>query len=138
VAGFPPLDFMEGFWTPPGGENPCGLGLTLKVAADSIEHFERSANHSPGQEFMAWFAFPPIRWDVLKSDPLHILLRHSDCEGSIAHSDCEAIASRLEDLIPLLPCGSPGGHIWNWVGVTQKFIDGLRLAAEKQEDVMFY
>jgi hypothetical protein len=79
----------------------------------------------------------PIRWDCLKPDPLHILLLHSDCEGDIPWEECGPLADSLEKLIPLLPEGEAPGHIRNWRDKTQAFVDGLRLAFEAKEDVIF-
>jgi hypothetical protein len=76
-------------------------------------------------------------WDEVM-DPLKHLLHHSDCDGSIATELCAPIADRLEAILPLLPEGEGGGHIGNWRGTTQRFIDGLRLAAERGEDVEFH
>ncbi len=69
-------------------------------------------------------------------DPLVKLLDHSDCDGSLAWQDCAAIADRLASLMPHLD-GSGGGHIGDWKEKTQAFIDGLRLASQDQEDVLF-
>jgi hypothetical protein len=102
VAGYPPLELMEGFT----------YGTSSK--------------------------FPPIKWECLKPDPLHILINHSDCDGEIEWKDADAIAGRLEELLPLLPDEDAGGHIGYWREKTQDFIDGLRLAHEKQENVEFH
>lgn len=72
-------------------------------------------------------------------DPLIVLLNHSDCDGEIEAKDCAAIADRLESLIPALErAGEAGGHIGNFAEKTQKFIDGLRKAAEVGESVGFH
>ena len=80
----------------------------------------------------------PIQWDCLKPSPLHILLHHSDCEGEIAWQDCEKIADALKAIMSNLPSKEDPGHIGNWRDKTQTFIDGLRLAAHKREDVEFF
>ncbi len=71
----------------------------------------------------------PMPWSQVQ-DPLAILLSHSDCEGSISHEVANAIASRLHDILPLLPTKHKE--------VTIRFINGLRDAANKQEDVGFH
>jgi len=73
-------------------------------------------------------------WDVLKYDPLHLLLRHSDCDGVIPWAQCGEIADSMEKLLPLL-CNE---ERWKWLDLTQQFINGLRLANSKQEDVEFH
>lgn len=80
----------------------------------------------------------PIPWESLAPDPLHALLNHSDCDGSIRWQDCEPIARRLKDLIDKLPRGDGGGHIRDWRETTQEFIDGLMRAHEAREDVEFH
>jgi hypothetical protein len=79
-----------------------------------------------------------IRWDSLKPDALHILLDHSDCAGSLASAVCGPLADSLERLLPLLPNEDGGGHVGPWKAKTQAFIDGLRLAASRGEDVEFH
>lgn len=76
-------------------------------------------------------------WDEPPTDPLMVLLAHSDCDGWIHAEHAGPLADRLTELLPLLPEGDGGGHIGNWHEKTQRFIDGLRLAAEHGEDVKF-
>ncbi len=80
----------------------------------------------------------PLKWESFRPDSLHKLLNHSDCDGCIAADDCAPLANRLEELLPLLPAEPDAGHIGDWKQKTQKFIDGLRLAASQGEDVEFY
>jgi hypothetical protein len=121
AAGLPPLDFMDGFWEQGGYRDP--LRDYAKEWPELAAVLYRSL---------------PVRWDALKPDPLHILLSHSDCEGSIASADCGPIADSLERLLPALPEGDGGGHIGNWRAKTLTFIAGLRLAASRGEDVEFH
>ena len=76
-------------------------------------------------------------WNNTPSDPLIVLIAHSDCEGVIHPTQAILLADRLSDLLPLLPSGEVPGHIGDYKTKTQKFIDGLRLAVEKGEDVRF-
>jgi len=99
----------------------------------------------PPLEFMEGFyeGYPPkgglpIKWECLKPTPLHELLNHSDCEGEIPAESCGPIADSLEQLLPLLPDEEDAGHIGNWRSKTQKFIDGLRIAACLGENVRFH
>jgi hypothetical protein len=129
VAGLPPLELMEGFFTPlesnAGGIPTFYLGRAYndELVVNSIKRLESSL---------------PIKWDCLKPSPLHELLYHSDCDGEIPAESCGPIADALEELLPLLPQGDAGGHIGNWRDKTQAFIDGLRLAASKNEPVEFH
>jgi hypothetical protein len=143
VAGLPPLELMEGFWSPPphgnDGDIPMGLALTIKCKADELTRRASNAG-SPsdsGNDLLDAFQFPAIRWGALRPDALHILLRHSDCEGRIAPGQCRRIATRLKDLLPLMPEGDAGGHIGNWQEKTQTFIDGLLAAAAEGKPVRF-
>jgi len=79
----------------------------------------------------------PLRWEDFRPSPLHILIDHSDCDGEIEWKDCAPIAFELEKLLPLLPNEDAGGHIGLWKETTQKFIDGLRLAHNRKENVEF-
>lgn len=72
----------------------------------------------------------PIEWDILKPSSLITLLNHSDCDGEIQAIDCAPLADTLSELLPKLP--------QDWRSDTQQFIDGLRLAASKQENVDFH
>jgi hypothetical protein len=132
VAGLPPLGMMEGFWDPRSPDR--GEALTYTVAASSLE---RHGDTFGAESLRRLARRPAIRWDCLKPSPLHILLSHSDCDGSIAAGDCGPIADALEALLPLLE-GDGGGHIGNYRAKTQTFIDGLRAAAAAGEDVGFH
>lgn len=71
----------------------------------------------------------PIRWDVLRPDPLYVLLNHPDNEGSIAPEDALPLAQRLEELAPALP------DVHQEQAIT--FARGLRLAHELGQAVEF-
>lgn len=77
-------------------------------------------------------------WERTPDDPLIVLIAHSDCEGVIHPAQAEALAKRLEELIPLLPQERDSGHIGDWRAKTQQFVDGLREAVERNEDVEFH
>jgi hypothetical protein len=76
-------------------------------------------------------------WPSSEQEPLVHLLNHSDCDGELEHRHCAAIADRLTEILPGLPADDDGGHIGNWREKTQLFIDGLRLAADRGENVIF-
>jgi hypothetical protein len=80
----------------------------------------------------------PIPWELLKRDPIHTLLNHSDCDGTIPWRKCKALADRLEGLLPDLEKeGDGGGHIGSYADKTRLMIEGLRLAYDRQETVRF-
>jgi hypothetical protein len=91
-----------------------------------------------------WGALEPKNyegeWDRIPEDPLIILLAHSDYDGEIKPEHAPLIADRLEQLLPKLPETEATGHIGRrgWRGTTQRFIDGLRAAADAGEPVEFY
>lgn len=76
-------------------------------------------------------------WKKTPDDPLLVLIAHSDCEGKIKPAQCKPLADRIEKLLPLLPKGDGGGHIYDWQVVTQQFIDGLREAFKDNKSVEF-
>ena len=121
VAGFPPLDLMEGFWN-----------------GDWI--FEQEKKRTEGKSYNMvplWESELPIKWEALRPDPLTALLNHSDCDGTISPDDVAKIADRLEQLLPFLPKEPDGGHVGDWRATTQEFIDGCRLAASAGESLEF-
>jgi hypothetical protein len=127
VAGLPPLELMEGFYTP---LYPKPANLNLPSLYHGIDEEERYLKHIDSQL--------PIKWECLKPSPLHFLLYHSDCDGNIPWSKCRKIANELEKLISKLPDEDVGGHIGNWREKTRTFVDGLRLAYSKKENVRFF
>jgi hypothetical protein len=126
VAGLPPLDLMEGFYSPIKGKQGYGVP-TLYCGANE-----------PTDNLRELDSLLPIKWESLKEDKLHILLYHSDCDGDIAWEDCSEIADSLERVIPLLPEEMAGGHIGYWREKTQTFVDGLRMAAAAKENLDFH
>ena len=127
VAGLPPLELMEGFFSA-RDDDILGNPFAYSMREEVIGHYSI-------QRIVARL---PIKWSVLKRNPLHRLLTHSDCDGRIAWRYCLPIAKELEKLLPLLPNEDGGGHISNWRDKTQRFIDGLRDAANKKEAVRFH
>ena len=121
VAGLPPLLLMEGFFKKGDSYDPF-VEYALKYEGIASQYYDSL----------------PIKWESLKPDPLHELLCHSDCDGDLKWEICAAMADRLQELIPLLPEEEAGGHIGVWKNKTQKFVDGLRLAYSKKENVEFY
>lgn len=116
VAGYPPLALMDGFYD---------AELWANTFKSYPWHVETAISKLP------------IKWDVFRSDPLVILLHHSDCEGHIDAKDCGPLAERLAQLIPLLPMSDSPGHIGSWRDKTQAFVDGLRVAYRNNEKVRF-
>jgi hypothetical protein len=132
VAGFPPLKWMEGFY---GYRDISSDAVERAVSALGFQE-----NVMWASELLSALRFGgclPIKWDSLRPSPLHILLSHSDCDGEIESKHCSGIADELEKLIPKLPDCEAGGHIGHWREKTQMFVDGLRLAASKGENVVF-
>lgn len=136
VAGLPPLSMMEGFWSAEQQRFPSGDQLTLDVAAATLERY---GDKDGAEGLRRIMRRPPILWDALKPTPLHILLSHSDCDGIIESKDCGPIADALEALLPKLEkADDGGGHIGSYAEKTRDFIEGLRLAASRGEDVEFH
>lgn len=110
-------------------------GIPLNVMAGFYQQPSTRVENRRGGSLLVGL---PLKWELLKPDPLHVLLNHSECDGSIAHKDCLPLAKRLKELLPLLPEGDGGGLIGDWREKTQTFIDGLMRAHEAGEDVEFH
>lgn len=121
-AGLPPLEMMEGFYQ--RGNLFWFRHQLTELHNNALDRLEDSL---------------PIHWDILKPNPLHKLLYHSDCDGEIAAEDCGLIADALEELLPQFEALGDGvGHIGNWKAKTEQFIAGLRNAAAAGENVEFH
>lgn len=66
--------------------------------------------------------------------PINVLMNHSDCDGDIPAGICEPLADALEALLPHMP---ERGIYDEQRPATMRFINGLRLAASRGEDVRF-
>lgn len=126
IAGYPPLDLMEGFYDG-ASHNP----LTL------LEYKYPKGDELDMASLRRIFKQMPIKWDNFKNDPLIHLLTHSDCDGYISYGIAEKIANRLEELLPLCEGLDLGGHIGDLKEKTKTFINGLRDAHSKKERVQF-
>lgn len=139
AAGIP-LHLMERYYSPDDMFHGPPTHAALEWAAPR-EGGPLCKSHY-GPELYHWIEriseWLPIKWGALNPDVLHILLDHSDCDGWIPAEHCAALADRLEQLMPILPTEDDPGHIGNWQEKTQKFIDGLRLAASRNENVEFH
>lgn len=79
-------------------------------------------------------------WMPYMQDAISVLLNHSDCEGYIASWQCEPLAKRLEELLPLLSEDGmpPDMRQYTPRGRAEQFIAGLREAARNGENVEFH
>ena len=77
-------------------------------------------------------------WDTSPNDPLLILLVHSDCDGIIPNEFVFHLATRLQQLLPMLSDEGTGHLSRGYKATAYKFIQGLLLAHEKGEDVEFF
>lgn len=98
-----------------------------KVVALDYGHWPEASYYDP--------PIIPFRVDGTP-DPLLLLLLHSDCEGRIRTEHVGALADRLTDLLPGIE-GDGHGHVGDYREATQRFINGLRMAELRHEDVMF-
>lgn len=122
VAGFPPLELMEGYYFE-DNHNPFTL---LDYRYPNGDELDMASLRRIRQRL-------PIKWDLFAGHPLTELLTHSDCDGFISYGKCKKIADALEELLPLLPDENAGGHIGDWKAKTKQFIEGCRAAyAEKK------
>lgn len=80
-------------------------------------------------------------WDELPSDPLLLLIVHSDCDGEIKAEHTALLANRLEQILPDIEDAPDGGHIGyrgGYKACTERFIKGLREAHAAGEAVDFH
>jgi hypothetical protein len=111
----------------------------IQVEYETEDEYDAAWEKANGDEMRRWSQCKIAgHWDTPPDDPLLILLIHSDCDGVIKAEHAAFLAQRLEQLLPLLPDDYAGGHIGDWREKTQEFIDGLRAAAEADEDVDFH
>lgn len=68
---------------------------------------------------------------------LFAFLSHSDCDGEFTADECTQVANDLEPLIALLPTEGRGHFQGGYASVLRKFVDGCRLAASKNESLLF-
>lgn len=132
------LDTSHGCWTGAYSAFARWRGRLAELAYGA-ENAAVKAYNDPMGLMMGKYA--DVCWPTLPSgehDPLVDLLNHSDCDGEIPWEQCGPLADRLEELLPALAGhGSGGGHIGSYVEKTKTFIEGLRYAAERQENVEF-
>ena len=118
-AGLPPLRLMEGFYVPNEPGYPSYMAPTFADTSGYVREIASSL---------------PISWDCLAPSPLHELLYHSDCDGSIPYSRCLNIATSLQDVLDKIP-NVPNNHMLRFL--TKRFINGLLMAARSKEDLLF-
>lgn len=116
-----PLPFMEGF---------CDL-KTRNISDKTLDEQLSRITGTPGtQDFSS---FLPIKWEALHPSPLHLLINHSDCDGSIPHLEALGIAVELEILLPEIEKDNQDIYAHQ----TRRWINGLRQAHSLMEDVIF-
>lgn len=128
VAGFPPLELMEGYYSEEGMGNPFTL----------LDYRYPKGDELPMYQLRIIRQRLPIKWNLFEGHPLVTLLIHSDCDGEIEWQDCKPIADELTKLLNKFPEEPAGGRIRNWKQQTQTFIDGLLKAYEAKENLDFH
>lgn len=68
-------------------------------------------------------------------DDLTILLDHSDCDGEISPEDRKKLSIRLDELIAGMPHDSTP---FSNIELAKQFSAGCKLAAEKNEPILFH
>ena len=116
--------------------------LASVAGYEFIQDAARGGRQMVALDYGAWpepnYYDPPIipyRADGTQ-DPILLLLMHSDCEGRIRAEHVKALADRLTELLPNIE-GDGHGHVGDYHAATQQFINGLRLAEQCNEDVVF-
>lgn len=116
--------------------------LASVAGYEFIEDVARGGRAMIALDYGAWpeanYYDPPMipyRTDGTQ-DPLLLLLLHADTEGRIRAEHVKALADRLTELLPDID-GDGHGHVGDYREATQQFINGLRLAELRNEDVIF-
>jgi hypothetical protein len=111
-----PLDAMEGFYGDDGWEFVGGVRLP-----GGKRHERRET-------------YPPIPWEILKPDPLFVLLDHSDCDGEIAVPDLGPLADRLR----VIAKNAAWAENEDMIEKTMRFAAGCDLASAAGEPLHFH
>ncbi len=112
-------------------EGLCEYSYDSDNPEDEKEFNELEWSHSLAKHIMIECQdMLPIKWEVLKPDPLYVLLCHSDCDGYIFSEDTKSIADRLQEIQVYLP---EELHETN-----EKFIKGLLKAHKRNEKISFH
>lgn len=78
------------------------------------------------------------KWEEDPEDVIWVLLAHSDCDGEIKKRFLQPLADRLEGLALVVDRQEFGGFTGYATNRTQRFVDGLRLAASEGKKVKFH
>jgi hypothetical protein len=122
-----PLDIMEGFYDRPETVADALAWAAPRDGGPACGHYHGPTLHRWVETLQCGL---PLSWSVLKPDPLHVLLHHSDCDGGIEPSDAVAIATRLREIAPAIV----GEDFATRAAV---FADGLEMAGVAGEPVTF-
>jgi hypothetical protein len=76
-------------------------------------------------------------WDKNPSDPLVVLICHSDCEGVIKPEQGRPLSKRLYQIAESMDDDDPSKPWGDFKARTIQFADGLKEAAENGEEVEF-
>lgn len=103
----------------------------------SFNRFREEISKAAGYgELSQYLGFDGLK-DWPKSDPIEILLHHSDCDGEIQWQDCGPIADSLEMLLPSLSANDSPVPSCTTRGKAKQFVKGLRTAFKAKENVEF-
>lgn len=120
-----PLELMEGFYYKGDACSDPFLLLHYKFKYDELEirPIKRLEDKLP------------LKWENLKKNPIHILLRHSDSDGYISYGNCGKIAKELKIIIEKL---TPDYRSYSFYNRTKEFMEGCELAYKNKEKLIFH
>jgi len=75
----------------------------------------------------------PISWDIVKSDELHKLICHSDCDGKLSWRAVGKIAKRLKEIKELIKFDKFGIHEKIYDELIELFIEANKI----KKDIFF-
>jgi hypothetical protein len=119
-----PLELMEGFYP--------GYPSYHEIIKITLERSDFNSYLADTFQTM-YLNHLPLKWDNLKRNPLHKLLYHSDCEGTLNWRGLKGIYERLEYLME----HKQKEMTMECVGKTNQFIIGCKAAYEAKESLRF-
>ncbi len=135
------LDTSHGCWHGPYSAFTRWRNAVAEAAGYTVENVTYDSGYTCPTARLDWEAIERENpncyqgeWNSPAADPLFYLIAHSDCDGVIRPEQGRLLADRLEEVLPLIRNSGLDHH----VNKTQQFISGLRVAAERNEDVEFH
>lgn len=109
------------------------VGVPLMAMEGFCDEFRAAHTNRYTGKADSW-TYEPLPWDMLRPDPLHVLLNHSDCDGSISVHDLPPLEMRLREVASECPSSADAE---DWIDAAYRFADGCARAIDAGEDLLF-